>query len=702
MRLRKFWFALGFGLLFLGTLGVAASFAQEPEEPLLPYVSQDFDTAATAAGQVAAAAIPQGLLRPPTNGDDGDETQIVVGPNKIVNDPQSLFPAGLIGRSETAVTSDEEGNNVVVGWNDADGFLSKFALGGVSGWAFSADASATFLDGGGMPPTTIPTSPPTTVVVAGDPWLEEGGDEDGDGTDDGIFLFSNLAVRANIAGNGPGTPHGTEGVTVHRGTVTNGVLTWGTPTLIPSPSAAGTFGLDKEAIAADKRRGAKAVYVTATNFDVSSSPINGIVAFHSTDGGVTFSGPALVQSPGADGVQGSEPVVGPNGEVYVVWERGRFNIPPAKARIQFSRSTDGGATFSPAVDVAAITAAARKPPAGYNRSRHNDFPRVAVALGGPHLGRIFVTYQDVGSNPDLPGIVTLTGAGNPALPGVADADVFLKYSDDGGTTWSAPVSVNGAIGDGKAQFWPVVNWEGDDKVDVVYYEDVETNLTPDPTDIETSRGLDGVAGRTRRSTRSSMVDVFLARSTNGGASFGTPVKVTDFTSNWSATRSNIIPNMGDYIASSATETEGVEHRILAAWADSRVSINILPSPGVFLSPIPSVAFAAVDVMELDRPAGTTFANLPKTNGLGQNYPNPFNPSTSISFALSEPARVELKVYNILGQEVKSLLNNQEAAGAHQVVWDGKDASGKSVSSGIYLYKLVTPSFVETKKMTLMK
>jgi len=86
----------------------------------------------------------------------------------------------------------------------------------------------------------------------------------------------------------------------------------------------------------------------------------------------------------------------------------------------------------------------------------------------------------------------------------------------------------------------------------------------------------------------------------------------------------------------------------------------------------------------------------------QNYPNPFNPTTTINYRLPENGKVKLTVYNLKGQKVKQLISDQLSAGKHSIVWDGRDDNGKSVSSGIYFYKLKTANFEKTKKMILMK
>ncbi|MCF8355681.1 MAG: S8 family serine peptidase [Melioribacteraceae bacterium] len=88
---------------------------------------------------------------------------------------------------------------------------------------------------------------------------------------------------------------------------------------------------------------------------------------------------------------------------------------------------------------------------------------------------------------------------------------------------------------------------------------------------------------------------------------------------------------------------------------------------------------------------------PYSYKLLQNYPNPFNPSTKIKFSLTEPGNVKLSVYNVLGEKIIDLINTEMDAGFHQVQFDGS-----KLASGIYLYKLQTDNFTDTKKMTLLK
>lgn len=88
--------------------------------------------------------------------------------------------------------------------------------------------------------------------------------------------------------------------------------------------------------------------------------------------------------------------------------------------------------------------------------------------------------------------------------------------------------------------------------------------------------------------------------------------------------------------------------------------------------------------------------------LGQNYPNPFNPATAIEYSLDNAGDVEIAVYNILGQKVKTLLKGYVPAGEYRIVWNGTDEEGISVASGVYLYKIKSKDQTETKKMVLMR
>jgi len=88
--------------------------------------------------------------------------------------------------------------------------------------------------------------------------------------------------------------------------------------------------------------------------------------------------------------------------------------------------------------------------------------------------------------------------------------------------------------------------------------------------------------------------------------------------------------------------------------------------------------------------------------LGQNYPNPFNPSTRITYQLPEGAHVRLVVYNLLGQQIRVLVEGLHPAGVHAVEWDGRDEENRKAGSGVYIYRLQAGGFTQVRKMVLSR
>ena len=93
---------------------------------------------------------------------------------------------------------------------------------------------------------------------------------------------------------------------------------------------------------------------------------------------------------------------------------------------------------------------------------------------------------------------------------------------------------------------------------------------------------------------------------------------------------------------------------------------------------------------------------PKSFSLGQNYPNPFNPTTTISFSIPQQSYVEIKVYNTIGYEITTLINEQKAAGNYTIEWNGKNKIGRTMPSGLYLYRIKSESYQKTNKMLLIR
>jgi len=94
--------------------------------------------------------------------------------------------------------------------------------------------------------------------------------------------------------------------------------------------------------------------------------------------------------------------------------------------------------------------------------------------------------------------------------------------------------------------------------------------------------------------------------------------------------------------------------------------------------------------------------LPTTYAVSQNYPNPFNPSTTIKYQLPQTSDVQLQIFNVLGQKVRTLVNSKVEAGYHEAIWDGRNDLGHQVASGIYIYKFQAGNFQKTLKLMLLK
>jgi len=127
-----------------------------------------------------------------------------------------------------------------------------------------------------------------------------------------------------------------------------------------------------------------------------------------------------------------------------------------------------------------------------------------------------------------------------------------------------------------------------------------------------------------------------------------------------------------------TERDGVEHRVISGESIELTDRNIR-------------------LVTVHRVGGVEEKLLPEEFSLSQNYPNPFNPSTTIEYALQKDSYVTLEVYNMLGQRVEVLVNEEQEAGYYQVVFDGT-----KLPSGVYVYRIKAGEFVDVKKFVYLK
>ncbi len=94
--------------------------------------------------------------------------------------------------------------------------------------------------------------------------------------------------------------------------------------------------------------------------------------------------------------------------------------------------------------------------------------------------------------------------------------------------------------------------------------------------------------------------------------------------------------------------------------------------------------------------------IPEVFALHQNYPNPFNPVTTLRYDLPEQSHVEIMIYDIMGREVRTLVNSHQNAGFKSVIWDARNDIGKPMSAGMFLYRISAGDFHRVKKMILLK
>jgi hypothetical protein len=155
--------------------------------------------------------------------------------------------------------------------------------------------------------------------------------------------------------------------------------------------------------------------------------------------------------------------------------------------------------------------------------------------------------------------------------------------------------------------------------------------------------------------------------------------------------------MSGTIAPQATAELGVEFNTMdVEIGDYSGTINLTTNdPEHPLMSIPVILHVRDDLSAVDESLPTVFA-------LGSAHPNPFNPMTTIEFAVPQASRVQLRVYDLAGRLVRTLVNEEMTAGVHAVVWNGQDQGGRQVASGAYYYRLTAPGFSETEKMVLIK
>jgi len=133
-----------------------------------------------------------------------------------------------------------------------------------------------------------------------------------------------------------------------------------------------------------------------------------------------------------------------------------------------------------------------------------------------------------------------------------------------------------------------------------------------------------------------------------------------------------------------------------------IRINIettsAPSSHIFQAAVGELEAYAETLTDIEN----TQREIPTSYVLYQNYPNPFNPSTTIKFIVPKSSEVEISIFNIQGQLIRTLINQKINAGVHSVIWDGNNGDGNPVGSGLYIYRLITNQLQKSNKMLLIR
>ena len=358
------------------------------------------------------------------------------------------------------------------------------------------------------------------------------------------------------------------------------------------------------------------------------------------DGGINWTTPVQINNP-IQRSAGGDITMGPDGKVFVCWAGVTSVSPFTEDFVGVASSTNGGTNWQVTENAFNMT--------GINglltqkgNIRVNGLPDIAIdTTGGVRNGWIYI----------------ITTQRNLA-PAGTDPDVILNRSTDGGQTWSAGIKVNqDAINNGKIQYFPAVHVDKQGGLNVIFYDD--RNTTTDST------------------------GVFLARSEDGGNNWK-EFEISD--KNFKPQPLAGLPQ--GYQGDNISITSG-NNRLWPMWMDNRTgNYQIWTVP---------IEISTVDVDQTPE--------IISEFRLEQNYPNPFNPSTKIKFSVpsviaSAPKRSQLvtvKVYDVLGNEILTLVNEEKSAGSYEIEFHSTD-----LSSGIYFYQLRAGSYTDTKKMILIR
>jgi hypothetical protein len=485
------------------------------------------------------------------------------------------------------------------------------------------------------------------------------------------------------------------GMTVAKST--NGGATWTDPIVIKSNNAQGPNGVahfhDKNTLTADPYD-PNLVYATWTLFRNRSYAL---LVSRSTDGGMTW-GPARPVN-GKDNVgnheivyfrQGAQIVVLPNGTLLNVFFRNSYD-PRARGsyagtEMAIFRSYDQGDHWeksdTPLADL---------------------YQTEAIDLELIIFQGIYYPVRDAGALPDIAvdrnngNIYVVWQDGRFSPYGLSSA--VISRSTDGGSTWSAPIPVHDVSDELHQGFLPVVAVADDGTVGVLFYDfrnDAFGDATLDTDVFLTKLDSDlNILSETRLTDSSFDMRQMLITGFRGyfpGDYVGLDAAGNDFVAAFT-----VANNLGLPLQLPWEQDE----MVLALDAYNRQDIVFARVSGA--PPTPTIISRRTRGGLGDAELSNTGMSLSQQVVLHDNVPNPFNPTTLIAFELPDAATVSLDIYDVSGRRVQTLVGGQSyPAGTHHVRWDGRNDTGQSVASGVYLYRLRANAVVQTKRMVLMK
>jgi hypothetical protein len=481
---------------------------------------------------------------------------------------------------------------------------------------------------------------------------------------------------------------------------------------------------------------------TATDIDPNSSyygrtyscwaklfPPYSIGFSYSNDGAQNWTTPVSISNVNLRRA-GGEIALGPNNEVYICWAGITSVSPFTEVNVGFASSSNGGANWNINENAFAMNGIVGIIPEKQS-IRVNGLPRIAVDLSSTSTrGNIYI----VTSQKNL-------------SPSGSDPDIILRKSTNGGQSWSDGIRVNqDALSNAKYQFFPGITIDQFGGVNIIFYDD--RNTTSDSSGVFLARSTD--AGSTWieheisdhnfkpiaigglgqgymgdnidiTSVGNKLFPVWMDNRTGVFQMWSVPI---EFTQNTSDEPPFILEpvSINEIKSSSFTVSFNTLRK-----GDSQIKFGYTNE--LELDSIKIIGDTTFHIVKVDGLQDSTlyFFNVSSSNSFGTsvsqiysvktlatddtsdqlpfeykllpNYPNPFNPGTVIEFDLAAGSIVSLKIFDVTGKEVVSLLNDFREAGNHKVNFE---ASKYSLSSGVYFYTLSAHGFTQTKSMMLLK